>query len=174
MMWHETEHNPWHTAADGQLHGAWRAIELETGGESQTEALGAALARILPAGATVCLTGDLGTGKTVFARGFAHGLGISEPVTSPTFTLVNSYEGRTVDGIPQVLHHFDLYRIGDAAELDDIGWEEFFDGQAVCLVEWPDRADGRLPSGRFAVTIRRTGNGDDERCIRLSREGDDA
>ncbi len=173
-MMRDMTDNPWLAAAGGSFDGAWRLLECRSGGETQTEALGAALATMLPAGATVCLTGDLGTGKTVFARGFARGLGITEPVTSPTFTLVNSYEGRTKDGMSQVLHHFDLYRIEDANELDDIGWEEFFDGKAVCLVEWPDRADGRLPDGRYGVTIARTDEGEETRCIRLTREGGDA
>lgn len=174
MMWHETEQNPWQAFFADTRHGAGHALELESGSEAQTETLGATLARLLPAGATICLTGDLGTGKTVFARGFAHGLGISGPVTSPTFTLVNSYEGRDAEGAARMLHHFDLYRILDATELDDIGWEEYFDGLAICLVEWPDRADGRLPADRFGVTIMRTDGGEDARCIRLVREGGDA
>ncbi len=172
MMREESTTNPWLAAAGGSFGSGWRMLECHSDCESQTEALGAALAALLPAGATVCLTGDLGTGKTVFARGFAHGLGITEPVTSPTFTLVNSYEGRAADGGSRLLHHFDLYRIADPMELDDIGWEEYFDGQAVCLVEWPDRAGDRLPVGRYGVTVLRTERDEAGRSIRLVREGE--
>ncbi len=121
--------------------------------EAQTESMGASLAERTPPGTTICLTGDLGAGKTVFARGFARGLGIAVPVTSPTFTLVNSYEGRMPDGSRRTLHHFDLYRLAGAEELHDIGWEEYFDGEAVCLVEWPDRAGASLPEARIEVEI---------------------
>ncbi len=122
--------------------------------EEQTEAVAMALAARTPPGATLCLTGDLGAGKTVFARGFARGMGITGPITSPTFTLVNSYEGRMPDGSRRTLHHFDLYRISDPDELHDIGWEEYFDGESVCLVEWPDRAGPYLPANCVAVEIQ--------------------
>lgn len=122
-------------------------------GEAQTEIFAARLAQRVPPGSTLCLAGDLGAGKTVFARGFARGMGVTSPVTSPTFTLVNSYEGRMPDGSKRTLHHFDLYRLGDPDELHDIGWEEYFDGEAVCLVEWPDRAGDLLPADSLFVEI---------------------
>lgn len=122
--------------------------------EEQTEAVAKELAARTPPGTTLCLTGDLGAGKTVFARGFARGMGIAGPVPSPTFTLVNSYEGRMPDGSRRTLHHFDLYRLSDPDELHDIGWEEYFDGEAVCLVEWPDRAGPYLPPDCVAVEIQ--------------------
>lgn len=124
--------------------------------EAQTAAYAQALARRTAPGCVLCLTGDLGAGKTVFARGFARGLGITDPVTSPTFTLVNSYEGRMPDGSRRTLHHFDLYRLVDPEELHDIGWEEYFDGESICLVEWPERAGDLLPGPCLAVTLLRS------------------
>ena len=147
--------------------------------EAQTEQFATELAAKTPPGSTLCLIGDLGAGKTVFARGYARGLGISGPVTSPTFTLVNTYEGRMPDGSRRTLHHFDLYRLVEAEELHDIGWEEYFDDEAICLVEWPDRAGTLLPVHRLLVEIQRCANGDCEpveepdcRIIRVHREGE--
>ena len=147
--------------------------------EAQTEAFAAELGAHTAPGSTLCLVGDLGAGKTVFARGFARGLGISGPITSPTFTLVNTYEGRMPDGSRRTLHHFDLYRLFEAEELHDIGWEEYFDDEAICLVEWPDRAGALLPENRLIVEIQRcadaTGGsveGPDCRTIRLHRGGE--
>jgi tRNA threonylcarbamoyladenosine biosynthesis protein TsaE len=145
--------------------------------EEQTSALARELAQRLPPGSVLCLVGDLGAGKTVFARGFARGLCIEEPVTSPTFTLVNSYEGRMPDGSRRTLHHFDLYRLTDPEELHDIGWEEYFDGEAICLVEWPERAGALLPADRLVVTLLRdvqeAGNDliePDTRWIRIAQQ----
>jgi len=146
----------------------------ESNSEQETLNAGRSLAGRLAPGSTVCLDGDLGTGKTVFARGFAAGLGIAGPVTSPTFTLVNSYEGRLPDGSGRTLHHFDLYRINDPEELFGIGWDEYFDGEALCLVEWPERAGGMLPEDRLRVGIRRGSSHPDHRIITIRMEGRDA
>ena len=101
----------------------------------ETEDLGARLAGRLNSGAVVAFTGDLGAGKTAFVRGMARGLGISDRVTSPTFTIVNEYEG---DRLP--LFHFDLYRLGSSDELFDIGWEDYLSRGGVCAVEWSENA----------------------------------
>ena len=101
---------------------------------------GEQLAQSAAAGSLYCLEGDLGVGKTVFTQGFAHGLGIEEPVTSPTFTIVQEYEtGR----IP--LYHFDVYRLADPEELEEIGYKEYFFGEGVCLIEWPSRIEELNP-----------------------------
>ena len=101
----------------------------------ETEHIGAQLAVKLPAGSIVAFTGDLGAGKTAFVRGMARGLGIDERVTSPTFTIVNEYEG----GL-RPLFHFDLYRLFDSDELFDIGWEDYLSRGGICAVEWSERA----------------------------------
>ena len=99
----------------------------------ETEALGRALAQHLTPGTVVAFTGDLGAGKTAFVRGMAQGLGIAQRVTSPTFTIVNEYEGGRLP-----LFHFDMYRLGSADDLFDIGWEDFLRRGGVCAVEWSE------------------------------------
>ena len=101
-------------------------------------------------GMVISLTGDLGVGKTVFTQGLAKGLGIEEPVNSPTFTIVQVYEkGR----LP--LYHFDVYRIGDIEEMDEIGYEDYFYGEGVCLIEWADLIREILPEQMCRVTIEK-------------------
>ena len=101
-------------------------------------------------GQVICLNGDLGVGKTVFTQGFAEGLGIREPVNSPTFTIVQQYdEGR----LP--LYHFDVYRIGDISEMDEIGYEDCFYGTGVCLIEWSGLIREILPEHVTRVTIEK-------------------
>ncbi|WP_312502912.1 tRNA (adenosine(37)-N6)-threonylcarbamoyltransferase complex ATPase subunit type 1 TsaE [Lacrimispora sp.] len=97
-----------------------------------------------------CLNGDLGVGKTVFTQGFASGLGIKEPVNSPTFTIVNQYE----DGrLP--FYHFDVYRIGDISEMDEIGYEDCFYGEGVSLIEWSNLIKELLPDHVMTITIEK-------------------
>jgi tRNA threonylcarbamoyladenosine biosynthesis protein TsaE len=97
-----------------------------------------------------CLNGDLGVGKTVFTQGFAAGLGIKEPVNSPTFTIVNQYE----DGrLP--FYHFDVYRIGDISEMDEIGYEDCFYGEGVSLIEWSGLIEELLPDRVITITIEK-------------------
>ena len=101
-------------------------------------------------GQIICLNGDLGVGKTVFTQGLAKGLGIEEPVNSPTFTIVQVYEkGR----LP--MYHFDVYRIGDIEEMDEIGYEDYFYGEGVCLIEWADLIREILPEQMCRVTIEK-------------------
>ena len=126
-----------------------------THNEEETESLGEALARRLEAGSVVAYAGGLGAGKTAFTRGLARGLGCKNRVTSPTFTIVNEYEGR----LP--LFHFDLYRLEDEEELFDIGWEDYLARGGVCAVEWSGRFPAALPEGTVTVTIsRRPEDGD--------------
>ena len=99
-------------------------------------------------GQIICLNGDLGVGKTVFTKGFADGMGIKEPISSPTFTIVQEYE----DGrIP--LYHFDVYRIADIDEMDEIGYEDYFFGEGVCIVEWSELIHEVIPDDAIKVTI---------------------
>jgi len=133
--------------------------------EAETEDLGAGLARKLAPGSIVLLRGDLGAGKTVFSRGFARGLGITEPVSSPTYTIVQEYElpsgGR--------LYHMDLYRISDEHAALGFGVDEFLDdGDALALVEWPERIAGLLPDDAIRVELRHLS--ESEREIRICRK----
>lgn len=113
--------------------------EYTTAGEEQTEALGVRLGQLLQPGAVIAYTGDLGAGKTAFTRGLARGLGIPDRVTSPTFTIVNEYEGGRLP-----LFHFDMYRLGSSDELFDIGWEDYLARGGVCAVEWSENVEDAL------------------------------
>ena len=124
---------------------------METNNPEATEALGEKLGREARAGQIYCLSGDLGVGKTVFTKGFAKGLGITEHVTSPTFAIVNEYEGR----LP--LYHFDVYRISCEEEMEDTGYEEYFYGEGVCLVEWAELVK-ELSSCRCRLDYDREGH----------------
>ena len=134
-------------------------MEYLSHNESETEKLGEELARRLRGGNVVAYFGGLGAGKTAFTRGLARGLGCEGRVTSPTFTIVNEYEG----AIP--LFHFDMYRLGDEDELFDIGWEDYLSRGGVCAVEWSERVAGALPPGTITVTISRHPENEDWRNI---------
>ena len=118
--------------------------------EQETEALGERVAGRREPGAVVAFTGDLGAGKTAFTRGLARGLGIAERVTSPTFTVVNEYEGGRLP-----LFHFDMYRLGSSDELFGIGWEDYLARGGVCAVEWSENVSDALEEGTIFVEIRR-------------------
>ena len=123
---------------------------LETNSPQETFSAGRQLGEKAFPGQVITLTGDLGVGKTVFTQGLAKGLGIEEPVNSPTFTIVQVYEeGR----LP--LYHFDVYRIGDIEEMDEIGYEDYFYGEGVCLIEWADLIREILPEQMCRVTIEK-------------------
>ena len=122
----------------------------ETRSPEETFQFGEKLGREAKPGQIYTLNGDLGTGKTVFTQGFAAGLGITEPVNSPTFTIVQIYEeGR------MPFYHFDVYRIGDVEEMDEIGYEDCFYGEGVCLIEWAELIEEILPEHVIAVTIEK-------------------
>ena len=126
-----------------------------------TRELGERLARALSPGAVVAFTGDLGAGKTAFVSGMAEGLGIEERVTSPTFTIVNEYEGGRLP-----LFHFDMYRLGSADELFHIGWEDYLARGGVCAVEWSENVDEALDGDTIRVDISR-GEDDNTRIITI-------
>ena len=120
----------------------------ETHNSKETYEIGFNMGKSAKAGDVYCLDGDLGVGKTVFTQGFAKGLGINEPINSPTFTIVQEYhEGR----LP--LYHFDVYRIGDITEMDEIGYEEYFYSEGVCLIEWGNLISGIMPENATYITI---------------------
>ncbi len=123
---------------------------IESWKPEETFELGEKMGRQARPSSVYCLNGDLGVGKTVFTQGFASGLGIEEPVNSPTFTIVNQYEeGR----LP--FYHFDVYRIGDVSEMDEIGYEDCFYGEGVSLIEWSDLIKELLPDHVITVTIEK-------------------
>ncbi|MDD3173327.1 MAG: tRNA (adenosine(37)-N6)-threonylcarbamoyltransferase complex ATPase subunit type 1 TsaE [Herbinix sp.] len=101
-------------------------------------------------GEVYCLSGDLGVGKTVFTQGFAKGLGIKEAVNSPTFTIVQQYDGERMP-----FYHFDVYRIADVDEMEEIGYEDYFYGEGVCLIEWAELIEELLPQNRTKVIIKK-------------------
>lgn len=137
-------------------------MEYRTCGEAETEALGARLAAALTAGAVVAYRGGLGMGKTAFTRGLARGLGYTGRVTSPTFTIVNEYEGGRLP-----LFHFDMYRLEGADALFDIGWEDYLDRGGVCAVEWSELAEEALPPETVFVAIARSPENDTARIITI-------
>ena len=123
-----------------------------THSEQETEELGARIAADLPDGAVVTFYGELGSGKTAFVRGMARGMGIEAPVSSPTFTIVNEYDGA------RQLFHFDMYRLGSADELFDIGWEDYLARGGVCAVEWRENVTDAFDGDEIAVTFRKLGD----------------
>ena len=115
----------------------------------ETTSLGIALGKLLKSGDIVCLTGDLGTGKTHITKGIAKGLEITDYITSPTFTIVQVYEGE------KPLYHFDMYRIEDPDELEMIGYEDYFYGQGICLVEWANNVPDVIPREAIWIDIQK-------------------
>ena len=136
-------------------------MEFITHSREETEQLGAKLANALNGGAVVAFTGDLGAGKTAFVSGMARALGVEERVTSPTFTIVNEYEGGRLP-----LFHFDMYRLGDADELFHIGWEDYLARGGICAVEWSENVAEAMEPDAVRVSIRR-GDGEDDRILEI-------
>ena len=138
-------------------------MEFITHSPAETEEIGAALGRVIPAGTVIAYCGDLGAGKTAFTRGLARGLGCTEQVTSPTYTIVNEYlSGRCP------LFHFDMYRLRSADDLWDIGWEDYLDRGGICAVEWSENVEEALEDF-ILVNIEKIG--DESR--RITIEGGD-
>lgn len=137
-------------------------MEYITHSPAETEELGCRLGRTLGPGAVVAYFGGLGMGKTAFTRGLARGLGCRGRVTSPTFTIVNEYDG------PTPLFHFDMYRLADADALFDIGWEDYLERGGVCAVEWSENVADAMPEGTVYVTIERAPEGENARIITIT------
>lgn len=116
--------------------------------EEETKEIGYRLGKLLKNGDIVCLTGDLGAGKTTITKSIAKGLDVNEDVTSPTFTIINEYDGR----LP--VYHFDVYRILDIEEMYDIGYEEYFYGSGVCIVEWASQIRELIPEEHLWIEIK--------------------
>ena len=136
---------------------------IETNSASETYELGVEVGKNARPGQVYALIGDLGVGKTVFIQGVAKGLGIDEPVNSPTFTIVQVYDSGRLP-----FYHFDVYRIGDVEEMEEIGYEEYFFGEGVCFVEWANLVDEIMPEETTWVTIEKDlGNGFDYRKISI-------
>lgn len=139
-------------------------MEYISNSYEDTQIIAADFSKDLKSGDVICMYGDLGAGKTAFVQGLAKGLGIQEPITSPTFTIVNEYRGRLM------LYHFDVYRIADSDEMFEIGYDEYIDGDGVCVIEWPQLISDILPENRYEITISKDYNeSDDYRKIRIER-----
>lgn len=134
---------PWSRAGDQPV-----VLDIVSHSMAQTHRLGARLGELLHGGELLLMDGDLGTGKTTLTQGIAEGMGIRGVVSSPTFTLLKEYEGR----IP--LYHFDLYRLEDPGEILDLGFEEYFYGNGVCVVEWADKAEGIWPEQHLQIHLK--------------------
>jgi tRNA threonylcarbamoyladenosine biosynthesis protein TsaE len=130
--------------------------------EIDTIRLGEKTATLLKPGDIIALEGELGTGKTVFVKGVARGLQISEHVTSPTFNIVHSYESNSM-----TLHHFDVYRVNDEDELFEIGFEEYLNKEDICIIEWADLIKNMLPENTIWIKIERTHKNPDQRTITI-------
>lgn len=136
-------------------------MQFISNSSEDTEAIGAALGKIIPAGTVLAYRGGLGAGKTAFTRGLARGLGCTETVTSPTYTIVNEYiTGR----LP--LFHFDMYRLASSDDLWDIGWEDYLDRRGVCAVEWSENVEDAM-EGAVTVTLETV----DDNTRRICLEG---
>lgn len=136
---------------------------LESFSPEETFELGRQMGEKAKGGEIFTLTGDLGVGKTVFTQGFARGLAIDEPVSSPTFTIIQEYESGRLP-----LYHFDAYRIGDPEEMEEIGYDDYFFGNGVCLIEWAQKIGELIPEGAVSVCIEKDlEKGFDYRRIRI-------
>ncbi len=142
---------------------------IETHSPRETFEVGKKIGTNAEPGQIYTLTGDLGVGKTVFTQGVAAGLGITEPVNSPTFTIIQEYE----DGrLP--FYHFDVYRIGDIEEMEEIGYDDYFFGKGICLIEWAELIEEILPEKRIEVTIEKNlEKGFDYRKITIRERGEE-
>lgn len=123
-------------------------VEVTVKNEKEAEALGIQLTKSLFPGSVVALSGDLGTGKTTFTKAIAKGLGITDLITSPTFTIIHEYKGGRLP-----LYHFDVYRIDEEEEFRNLGYEEYFYGDGVCVIEWADKIEGYLPVEAMRIRI---------------------
>lgn len=139
-------------------------MEIKLQNLKNTEEFGIKLGRLLKPGHIVCLNGDLGAGKTTLTKSIGIGLDVDEYITSPSFTLINQYRGR------MMVYHFDVYRLEDVDELYDLGFDEYFFGDGVCIIEWAERIDKFLPKERIVIDIKKTDDVE-ERILHISGYG---
>jgi tRNA threonylcarbamoyladenosine biosynthesis protein TsaE len=139
-------------------------LEIRLKGLEETKDFGIKLGNILKSGDIVCLNGDLGAGKTTLTKSIGLGLGVTDYITSPTFTLINQYNGRLA------VYHFDVYRLENVDELYDLGFDEYFYGKGVCIIEWAEKIEKLLPRERIVLDIEK-GKDIDERVIRITGHG---
>jgi len=140
-------------------------MTIETLSAEETFAVGRDLGKLAQQGSVYCLIGDLGVGKTVFTQGFAKGLGITEPISSPTFTILEEYESGRVP-----FYHFDVYRISDPEEMFEIGFDDYINGDGVCLIEWANLIEDILPEAFNTIIIEKDDKKDfDYRKITIKR-----
>ncbi len=140
-------------------------LKIKIEGLQGTEQFAKSLASLLKAEDIVCLNGDLGAGKTTMTKSIGKALGVEDYITSPTFTLINEYEGR----LP--VYHFDVYRLEGAEDLFDLGFDEYFFGQGVCIIEWAEKIENLLPEDRIIINIKKTENPKD-RIIEITGSGE--
>jgi len=136
-------------------------LKIITKSEKETQEAGEKLVQTLAPGSVVAMYGDLGAGKTAFVRGMTRGLGINFPVSSPTFNVVNEYPGK----VP--LFHFDMYRLGSADELFDIGWDDYLERGGICAVEWSENVEEAFEPGTVKVTIAKLGDSEREITVEV-------
>lgn len=129
--------------------------------EKETQKIGKKIAQMLKKGDIICLEGDLGAGKTFLSKAIAESLGIQEPITSPTYTIVHEYEG------DMPLYHFDVYRIADIDEMFELGFDEYIFGEGICIIEWADKIREIIPSTSIWINIL-YGHNNQERIIRIN------
>ncbi|HHY36806.1 MAG TPA: tRNA (adenosine(37)-N6)-threonylcarbamoyltransferase complex ATPase subunit type 1 TsaE [Firmicutes bacterium] len=141
-------------------------MKIITNGPAETRRLGEKLGRLLAPGDLIALTGELGAGKTILVQGIAAGMGIEGPVTSPTFLIIKEYPGR----IP--LYHMDAYRLAGPEELLDLGYEEYFFGQGVTVIEWADLILDFLPPAYLRIDLDHAPGGEEKRCLVFSARGE--
>ncbi|WP_120168834.1 tRNA (adenosine(37)-N6)-threonylcarbamoyltransferase complex ATPase subunit type 1 TsaE [Thermohalobacter berrensis] len=139
-------------------------MKIVTNSPEETKEFGYKLGTLLKGGDILCLSGDLGAGKTTLTQAIAEGMGIEDYITSPTFTIINEYEGK----LP--LYHFDVYRLEGPEAMDDLGYEEYFYSNGVCIIEWANLIEEILPEERINITIKR-GNGENKREIIIDGVG---
>ncbi|WP_050354020.1 tRNA (adenosine(37)-N6)-threonylcarbamoyltransferase complex ATPase subunit type 1 TsaE [Gottschalkia purinilytica] len=134
-------------------------IKITTSSPEETKNIGYRLGKLLKGGEIICMNGDLGAGKTTLTQSIAEGLEVNDYVTSPTFTIVNEYEGR------HKLYHFDVYRIGEIDEMYDLGYEEYFYSDGVTIIEWSSMIEEILPKERLNIEIRKGYSSDNRELI---------
>lgn len=140
-------------------------VEIESHSIEETRSIGHKVGKRLRPGDMICLNGDLGAGKTTLTKAIAEALGIDDTITSPSFTIVNEYYGDVN------LYHFDVYRIDDIEEMYDLGYEEYFYSDGICVIEWSDMIEEILPKERLVITLLNTGT-DDSRLIKIEAYGE--